>query len=81
MKASVAQLYPTLLQPLRLKPTRLLGLWDSSGKNTGVGCHFLLQGTFLDLSLGLSDPEIEPRSHVLQADSSSSEPLLLRVIV
>ena len=22
-------------------------LWDSSGKNTGVGCHFLLQGIFL----------------------------------
>ena len=21
--------------------------WDSPGKNTGVGCHFLLQGTFL----------------------------------
>ena len=21
--------------------------WDSSGKNTGVGCHFLLQGIFL----------------------------------
>ena len=25
---------------------RLLCLWDSPGKNTGVGCHFLLQGTF-----------------------------------
>ena len=23
-------------------------LWDSLGKNTGVGCHFLLQGIFLD---------------------------------
>ena len=22
-------------------------LWDSPGKNTGVGCHFLLQGIFL----------------------------------
>ena len=27
-----------------LQPTRLLWSWDSSGKNTGVGCHFLLQG-------------------------------------
>ena len=27
-------------------PTRLLCPWDSSGKNTGVGCHFLLQGIF-----------------------------------
>ena len=27
--------------------TRLHCPWDSPGKNTGVGCHFLLQGTFL----------------------------------
>ena len=26
---------------------RLLCSWDSAGKNTGVGCHFLLQGIFL----------------------------------
>ena len=26
---------------------RLLCPWDSSGKNTGVGCHSLLQGIFL----------------------------------
>ena len=25
---------------------RLLGPWDLPGKNTGVGCHFLLQGIF-----------------------------------
>ena len=29
--------------PHRRQPTRLLCSWDSSGKNTGVGCHFLLQ--------------------------------------
>ena len=29
--------------PHRQQPTRLLCLWDSPGKNTGVGCHFLLQ--------------------------------------
>ena len=34
----VAKLCPILL------PTRLLCPW---GKNTGVGCHFLLQGIFL----------------------------------
>jgi len=28
------------------EPTRLLCPWDSPGKNTGVGCHFLLQGIF-----------------------------------
>ena len=27
----------------RWQPTRLLCPWDSPGKNTGVGCHFLLQ--------------------------------------
>ena len=31
------------LQPHRLQPTRLLCLWDFPGKNTGEGCHFLLQ--------------------------------------
>ena len=28
-------------------PARLLSPWDSPGKNTGMGCHFLLQGIFL----------------------------------
>ena len=28
-------------QPHRRQPTRLLHPWDSPGKNTGVGCHFL----------------------------------------
>ena len=31
------------LWPHGLQPTRLLCLWDFPGKNTGVGCHFLLQ--------------------------------------
>ena len=34
------------LQPHGLKPTKLLCPQDSPGKNTGVGCHFLLQGIF-----------------------------------
>ena len=29
--------------PHRRQPTRLSRPWDSPGKNTGVGCHFLLQ--------------------------------------
>ena len=29
--------------PHRRQPTRLPHPWDSLGKNTGVGCHFLLQ--------------------------------------
>ena len=31
------------LRPHRQQPTRLRRPWDSPGKNTGVGCHFLLQ--------------------------------------
>ena len=31
------------VRPHRRQPTRLSHPWDSPGKNTGVGCHFLLQ--------------------------------------
>ena len=31
------------VRPHRRQPTRLPHPWDSLGKNTGVGCHFLLQ--------------------------------------
>ena len=31
------------VRPHRWQPTRLHHPWDSPGKNTGVGCHFLLQ--------------------------------------
>ena len=33
--------------------TRFLCPWDFPGKNTGVGCHFLLQGIFLTQGLNL----------------------------
>ena len=48
-----------------LWPARLLCPWDSSGKNTGVGWHSLLQGN-------LPDPGIETGSHGLKADSLPS---------
>ena len=34
------------MQPYGLLPARLLCPWDFSGKSTGVGCYFLLQGIF-----------------------------------
>ena len=34
------------MRPCGLQPARLLCPWDSPGKNTGVGCHFPLQGIF-----------------------------------
>ena len=58
------------LQPFGLQPARLLYPWDSPGKNSGVGCHFLLQED-------LPNPEVEsgsPISSVLQADSLHAEP-------
>ena len=43
------------LLPYRLQPARLLCSWNSPGKNTRVGCYFLLQGIFptQGLNLGL----------------------------
>ena len=49
-----------------LDPTRLPGSWSSSGKNTGVGCHFHLQGN-------LPDRGIKSGSPALKADSLPSE--------
>ena len=43
------------LQPHGLLPARLLCPQNAPGKDTGVGCHFLLQGN-------LPDPEIDPWS-------------------
>ena len=47
----------------RRQPIRLPHPWDSPGKNTGVGCHFLLQcmkveseSEVTQLCLTLSDP-------------------------
>ena len=56
---SCVRLYATHRQ----QPTRLPHPWDSPGKNTGVGCHFLLQcmkvkseSEVAQLCLTLSDP-------------------------
>ena len=45
-----AQSRPTLFDPMFCSPPSssvLEFLWNFPGKNTGVGCHFLLQGIFL----------------------------------
>ena len=54
--------------PHRWNPTRLPCPWDSLGKNTGVGCHFLLQYIKVKIErevtqscLTLSDPMGDPR--------------------
>ena len=59
----VASVVLDSVQPHGLQPTRLLRQWDSPVKNTGVGCHFLLQcmkvkreSEVTQLCLTLSDP-------------------------
>ena len=44
---SVASVVSQSLWPSGLWPIRLFCPWDSSGKNTGMGCHALLQQIFL----------------------------------
>ena len=41
--AKSLQLCPTLCDPTDSSPPGSPRPWDSPGKNTGVGCHFLLQ--------------------------------------
>ena len=50
------------LRPCGLQPTRLLHPWDSPGKSSGVGCHFLLQEIF-------PTQGSKPGSPALQADA------------
>ena len=46
-------LFESVKVPNSLQPHAhfLLCPWNSPGKNTGVGCHFLLQGTFFSSSM------------------------------
>ena len=60
--SSVAQSCPTLCDPMDYSPPGSFVHGDSPGKNTGVGCHTLLQGIF-------PTQETESRSPALQADS------------
>ena len=46
MRVSVAQLCLTLCDLMDCNPPGSSAHGDSLGKNTGVGCHFFLQGTF-----------------------------------
>ena len=59
-----SQLHLTLLQPHGLQYTKFFCSWDFPGKNTGMGCHFLLQGNLpnprIEL-LSLSSPALAGR--------------------
>ena len=47
MHAKSLRLCPTVYDPMDFKLARHSCPWASPGKNTGVGCHALLQGVFL----------------------------------
>ena len=52
------------MQPHRRQPTRLPRPWDSPGKNTGVGCHFLLQCM-----------KVKSKSEIAQSCPTLSDPM------
>ena len=52
------------VQPHRRQPTRLPRPWDSPGKNTGVGCHFLPQCM-----------KVKSESEVAQSCPTPSDPM------
>ena len=52
------------VRPHRRQPTRLRRPWDSPGKNTGVGCHFLLQCM-----------KVKSQSEVAQSCPTLSDPM------
>ena len=54
------------VQPHRRQPTRLPRPWDSPGKNTGVGCHFLLQCMKVKSQNEVAQSYLTQRPHGLQ---------------
>ena len=46
------------VRPQRWQPTRLPRPWDSPGKNTGVGCHFLLMKVKSESEVAQSCPTL-----------------------
>ena len=55
---------PNPVRPYTWQPTRLPHPWDSPGKNTGVGCHFLLQCM-----------KVKSESEVAQSCTTLSDPM------
>ena len=62
------------LQSHAPQPTRIICPWNSQGKNTGVGCHSLLQG--ISHTLG-SNPGLPYCSQILYHLSHQGNPALI----
>ena len=73
MKVLVVQLCPAFCDHMDF-PARFSHPWNSPGKNTGVGCHFLLRGY-------LCHPGIKPGSPALQADSLMLSQVIVNNII
>ena len=61
---SVTSVVSDSMWPHRWQPARLSHPWDSPGKNTGVGCHFLLKGM-----------KVKGESEVAQSCLTLSDPM------
>jgi len=59
------------VQPHRRQPTRLPHPWDSPGKNTGVGCHVLLQG----MKVESGKWKVESESEAAQSCPTLNDPM------
>jgi len=64
--AAVASVVSNSVQPHGRQPTRLPRPWDSPGKNTGVGCHFLLQCRKVKSESEVAQSCLTDRPHGLQ---------------
>ena len=60
-----------------LEPARLLSPWNSSGKNTGMGYHFLLQGIFL--TQGLNPGLLHSRQILYHLNHQSQESITPKI--
>ena len=69
---SVVQLCPTLCNPMDCSPPGSSVHGDSPGKNTGVGCHALLQGIFPTQG---SNPGLPHRRRILYHLSHQGNPM------
>ena len=67
------------LRPHGLQPTRLLHPWNFPGKNTGVVCHFLLQGIFLTQESNPGLPHCRQMLYHLSHLGSPKYPLLTKI--
>ena len=61
------------VRPHRRQPIRLPHPWDSPGKNTGVGCHFLLQCMKVKSESEVTQSGLNPR-YIMGILSSSQSP-------